>query len=137
MESSPHENIRAGTDPGEAKYGAPRARAANTRSSRNVPCAETRMTAANGAASFGPEANVIPRHEDVQLVDAARRGDHRARESLVARHLPSIRSIAFRYRRLGLPFEDLVQEGSLGLLDAIDHFEPERGVDFESYSRFR
>jgi RNA polymerase primary sigma factor len=95
------------------------------------------MAAGKEAASFVWEVDVMPRYEDAQLVDAARRGDRRARERLVARYLPVVRSIAFRYRRLGLPVEDLVQEGSLGLLEAIDRFEPVRSADFESYSRFR
>lgn len=48
-----------------------------------------------------------------------------------------IRSLAARYLEFGLPFEDLVQEGSVGLLEAIDRFDPCRGADFDSYARFR
>jgi RNA polymerase primary sigma factor len=77
------------------------------------------------------------RTEDSHLVDAAMRGDRRSRERLVADHLSVVRSIALRYRNLGLPVEDLVQEGSLGLLEAIDRYEPDRSPDFESYARFR
>ena len=72
-----------------------------------------------------------------RLVRAAQRGDPRSRELLVASHLGLVRSVASRYRDLGLPFDDLVQEGSLGLLDAIDHFDRRRGCSFESYARFR
>jgi RNA polymerase sigma factor (sigma-70 family) len=72
-----------------------------------------------------------------RLVRAARRGDRGARERLVTSHLAMIRSLATRYRDLGLPFEDLVQEGSLGLLDAIDRYDPSRGPNFGSYARFR
>ena len=43
-----------------------------------------------------------------------------AREQVVASHLGLVRSVASRYRDLGLPIDDLVQEGSLGLLEAID-----------------
>src|SRR5436305_240810 len=75
--------------------------------------------------------------EDTRLVRAAKLGDRRARECLVARHLGSVRAIASRYRDVGLPIDDLVQEGSLGLLDAIDHYDPRRGADFEAYARFR
>ena len=52
-------------------------------------------------------------------------------------NLALVRSVAARYRDLGLPFDDLVQEGAIGLLDAIDHYDSGRGVSFESYSRFR
>jgi RNA polymerase primary sigma factor len=72
-----------------------------------------------------------------KLIRAARRGDRRARERLVISHLGLVRSVASRYRNLGLPFDDLVQEGSLGLLDAIDRYEPCRNSEFDSYARFR
>ena len=75
--------------------------------------------------------------EDAVLLEAAKGGDRRAREQLVENHLHDIRSVAFHYRGLGLPFDDLVQEGSLGLLEAIDLYDPERGADFDSYARFR
>jgi RNA polymerase primary sigma factor len=75
--------------------------------------------------------------EDATVLEAARRGDRRAREQLVAGHLRLVRSVASRYRNLGLPFDDLVQEGSLGLLEAIDLYDPARGLDFETYARFR
>ena len=77
------------------------------------------------------------RHEDTGLLRAAQKGEPRARERIVADHLCIVRSLASRYRDIGLPFDDLVQEGSLGLLDAIDSYDPERGADFETYARFR
>jgi RNA polymerase primary sigma factor len=75
--------------------------------------------------------------EDGTVLEAARHGDSRARERLVAQHLCIVRAVASRYRELGLPFDDLVQEGSLGLLEAIDLYDPARGLDFETYARFR
>jgi len=74
---------------------------------------------------------------NTRLLRAAQRGDPRSREVLVASHLGLVRSVASRYRDLGLPFDDLVQEGSLGLLDAIDRYDRRRGCSFESYARFR
>ena len=82
-----------------------------------------------------------PRSRDVvrerKLLRAARRGDPGARERLVASRLGLIRSLAARYGAQGLPFDDLVQEGALGLLDAIDHYDASRGPTFDSYARFR
>jgi len=72
-----------------------------------------------------------------RLLRAARRGDRGARERLVVAHLAMVRTIAWRYRGLGLPFDDLVQEGALGLLDAIGRYDARRGVDFEAFARFR
>jgi RNA polymerase primary sigma factor len=71
------------------------------------------------------------------LLRDARRGDREARERLVVAHLGLIRTVASHYRDLGLSFDDLVQEGSLGLLDAIDRYDPAREVVFEAFARFR
>jgi RNA polymerase sigma factor (sigma-70 family) len=77
------------------------------------------------------------RHQQAELLRAAREGDRRARERIVAEDLQMIRAVARRYCDLGLAFDDLVQEGSLGLLDAIESFDPDRSADFEAYARFR
>jgi RNA polymerase primary sigma factor len=70
------------------------------------------------------------------LVEAARRGDRRAQERIVRDHLGAVRAIARAFRGLGLPLDDLVQEGSIGLLEAIDDYDPARG-SFDSYARLR
>jgi RNA polymerase sigma factor (sigma-70 family) len=74
---------------------------------------------------------------NAHLAEAAKQGDRRSRERLVTRGLPAIHSIAVRYGELGLPLEDLVQEGTVGLLEAIDQYQRDRGADFESYARSR
>jgi RNA polymerase primary sigma factor len=71
------------------------------------------------------------------LLAAARRCDRVSRERLVAEYLPVVRAIASRYRDLGVPLDDLVQEGSLGVLEAISRFDTARSDDFESYAHFR
>ena len=71
-----------------------------------------------------------------KLLDAAKGGDRRARERVVAAHLGLVKAIASRYRDLGLPLDDLVQEGSLGLLEAIDRHDPARG-SFDGFASFR
>jgi RNA polymerase sigma factor (sigma-70 family) len=48
-----------------------------------------------------------------------------------------VRSVACRYRALGLPVEDLVQEGAIGLLTAIDEYDPSRGASFSTYAFWR
>jgi RNA polymerase sigma-B factor len=60
--------------------------------------------------------------------------DHSAREELVQRFMPLARSLARRYGRSSEPFEDLLQVASLGLLKALDRFEPERGYSFQSFA---
>jgi RNA polymerase sigma-B factor len=61
-------------------------------------------------------------------------GDKAAREQLVVRHLSLARKLATRYGRTQEPFEDLLQVASLGLLKAIDRFDPDRGIAFTSFA---
>lgn len=78
-----------------------------------------------------------PDRRDVELVARARRGDRDARRSLVEEHLGLVRALARRYRDLGLPVEDLAQEGVIGVLQAIDRFDPDGGASFSSYAFWR
>ena len=59
-----------------------------------------------------------------------RQGDSWARERLVLSRLPSVISIARRYRRHGCSLPDLVQEGTVGLLEAVKRFNPTAGNPF-------
>src|ERR1700759_1709188 len=61
-------------------------------------------------------------------------GDQAAREQLVVRHLSLARKLAMRYGRTQEPFEDLLQVASLGLLKAIDRFDPDREIAFTSFA---
>jgi RNA polymerase sigma-B factor len=61
-------------------------------------------------------------------------GDQRAREELVTRYLPLARKLARRYTGAREPFADLIQVASLGLIKAVDRFDPERGTGFSSYA---
>ena len=56
------------------------------------------------------------------------------RDELIERYLPLAESLARRYQHSGQPLDDLVQVASIGLLKAVDRFDPERGVTFESYA---
>ena len=64
--------------------------------------------------------------QEIYLSRRARAGDQRARKELVERNLRLVVSVAKKYRGMGLPFEDLIQEGNIGLMKAVEKFDPER-----------
>ncbi|MCX8103690.1 MAG: sigma-70 family RNA polymerase sigma factor, partial [Candidatus Bipolaricaulota bacterium] len=61
-------------------------------------------------------------------------GDSRARERLITANLRLVISVAQRYRHLGIPLMDLIQEGNLGLMTAVDKFDPALGYKFSTYA---
>jgi RNA polymerase primary sigma factor len=71
---------------------------------------------------------------DVADLEEALRAGRRARALMVATNQGLVWSVALRYRGLGLELEDLVQEGNVGLLRALDRFDPDRGVRFATYA---
>lgn len=77
---------------------------------------------------------LIP-HETL-LAEAARSraGDEGARKRIILANLRLVVHVARSYRNRGLPFLDLIEEGNLGLIQAVDHFEPERGHRFSTYA---
>jgi RNA polymerase sigma-B factor len=72
--------------------------------------------------------------ERALLIRYHREGDLAAREELAERFLPFARELARRYSYTNEPFDDLVQVASLGLIKAIDRFDPDRGAKFTSFA---
>lgn len=72
--------------------------------------------------------------EEYELAKKAKNGDKRAREKLITANLRFVVSIAKKYRGQGMPLEDLINEGNIGLMTAIDKYEPEKGYHFISYA---
>ena len=68
------------------------------------------------------------------IASAPRPGDPAAREELLRRHLPLAHRLARRYWQGSDSYEDLVQVASIGLLKAIDRFDPERGTEFTTFA---
>lgn len=95
-------------------------------------------TAESGALSmYLRDIEKIPlldRDEEFDLALKAKNGDSKARERLVNGNLRFVVSIAKQFQNRGLPLIDLISEGNIGLLTAIDKFEPEKGYHFISYA---
>ena len=96
------------------------------------------IAAENGALSmYLKDIEKIPligRDEEYELAMRAKNGDSAARERLVNGNLRFVVSIAKQFQGRGLPLIDLISEGNIGLITAIDKFEPEKGYHFISYA---
>src|SRR5262245_26805139 len=64
----------------------------------------------------------------------AKDGDREAREQLVILYMPFAKRLALRYRGASESFDDLLQVANLGLLNAVDRFDPERGIPFTAFA---
>jgi RNA polymerase sigma-B factor len=83
-------------------------------------------------AAESPEARRLA--DDRLLERYHREGDLEARDELVLRFMPLARQLAARYRHAGEPLEDLVQVACVGLIKAVDRYDPERGNGFTRYA---
>ena len=72
--------------------------------------------------------------EELDLSRRAKAGDERARQRLIEKNLRLVVSVAKKYRGYGLPFEDLIQEGNIGLMKAVEKYDPDRGFRFSTYA---
>lgn len=77
---------------------------------------------------------LLAREEELELARRVEAGDGEALSRLVGSHLRYVIAIARRYRGWGLPMNDLIQEGTLGLVQAVRRFDPERGVRLSTYA---
>ena len=77
--------------------------------------------------------SVLSEAERYELEDQQRQGE-RARQALILANLRLVFSVARRYQRLGLPMEDLVQEGMAGLLQAVEKYDWRKGNKFSTYA---
>src|ERR687898_3588686 len=80
------------------------------------------------------KGKLLTHAEEIDLSKRAKAGDKGARQRLIEKNLRLVVSVAKKYRGMGLPFEDLIQEGNIGLMKAVEKFDPDRGLRFSTYA---
>lgn len=81
----------------------------------------------------GRVKRLTPR-EEIQTIARTKRGDRKARERLIKSNLRRVVEISREYENVRLPLLDLISEGNLGLMEAVERFEPTRGNTFATFS---
>ena len=80
------------------------------------------------------KVDLLTLDQEVQLAARIRRGDDAAREHMIKANLRLVVKIARDYEGLGLPLLDLINEGNIGLMRAVERFDPAKGAKFSTYS---
>src|SRR5438093_12752647 len=76
----------------------------------------------------------LSREEEVELASRLKKKRPEDKELLITSNLGFVIMVAGEYRGLGIPFEDLINEGNLGLIEAAQRYDPTRGVRFIAYA---
>ncbi|MDX6722027.1 MAG: polymerase primary sigma factor, partial [Solirubrobacteraceae bacterium] len=82
----------------------------------------------------GTDDRLLTATQEIRLAKRIERGDLGAKREMIERNLRLVHSLAQRYRGRGAPYDDLVQEGTVGLVRAVEKFDHRRGLKFSTYA---
>ena len=77
---------------------------------------------------------LLTREEEIKLASQVRRGNKRARERMIQANLRLVVKISYDYANLGVPLLDLINEGNIGLMKAVERFNPKKGAKLSTYA---
>ena len=77
---------------------------------------------------------LLTREEEIKLASRVRRGDKRARERMIKANLRLVVKISYDYANFGMPLLDLINEGNIGLMKAVERFNPRKGAKLSTYA---
>ena len=77
---------------------------------------------------------LLTAEDEVRLARKVQAGNQQAREQMIAANLRLVVKIAHEYNHFGLPLLDLVSEGNIGLIKAVEHFDPSKGGKLSTYA---
>lgn len=80
------------------------------------------------------EYPLLTKDEEMALAEGVKRGDHGALNELIESNLSFVVKVSIEYRNLGLPFEDLLNEGNIGLIEAAHRYDASKGTKFITYA---
>lgn len=109
----------------------------NNKNMLNIDNSKTNSEDASILSLYMKELNRLPmvsREEEVELCKRIKKGDERARNRMIEANLRFVVKIAKNYQNQGLPLSDLINEGNIGLMTALEKFDVEKGYHFISYA---
>ena len=77
---------------------------------------------------------LLTREEEIKLAAQVRRGNQRARERMIKANLRLVVKISYDYANFGIPLLDLINEGNIGLMKAVERFDPKKGAKLSTYA---